>query len=242
MPKLLIIITSAGTPEIPDIWQAAGLQIVPNGIERTIVVIDGVALRDYDPAGEVYDWRAYVSQALNPHQQHYTNGISVGVVYHRVTVNHELEQAVRTYFNGRSIELRDFSGGGRGANANPMWNELYVPLAQAVQAVPQYATLITATFDKFWLDRFRDPILEDLILLLKTHALKKAEGPSIGTVDELQRALVREGSGEQQDRGMPVSEETISLVNTRLGDETGYDALRQALVGAIVARNDPNRR
>lgn len=241
MSKLLIIITSAGTPEIPEIWQEAGLRNVPDGIERTIIVIDGVVLQQYDPEGEVHTWAEYVSQAFTPHQQLYTNGISVGVVYHRVTVNRELEAAVRTYFNGRHVELRDFSGGGRGANANPMWNGLYVPLAEAVQAVPQDATLITAKFDEFWLDRFRDPILEDLILLLQTHARKKSEGEPIEDLETLKTAVANNGQGQAQGNGRTISNKAIELVSHRLAFGPGYDALRTALVESVVAREEnPN--
>lgn len=95
-------------------------------------------------------------------------------------------------------------------------------------------------FDDLWRFLNGDPILEELILLLKTHAMKKAEGTEIGTLADLNGALVSVGQG--QGNGTTIADETARLVTTRLGNGSGYAALRQALVSAIVEREGAKRR
>lgn len=113
---------------------------------------------------------------------------------------------------------------------------------QKLAACLRKGYVIQEDFDDLWCFLNGDPILEELILLLKTHASKKAEGTEIGTLADLTGAVVPSGQAQGGGNSPTITDETAELVSTNLDNGSGYEALRKALVSAIVEREGANRR
>lgn len=113
---------------------------------------------------------------------------------------------------------------------------------QRLAACLKNGTVTKEDFDDLWRFLNGDPILEELILLLKTHASKKAEGTEIGTLAGLKGAVVPSGQAQGGGNSPTITDETAELISTNLDNGSGYEALRKALVSAIVEREGANRR
>lgn len=125
-------------------------------------------------------------------------------------------------------------------NSDPALRKAYP--YQRLAAFMKQGNVTQEDFDDLWRFLNGDPILEELILLLKTHASKKAMGTAIGTLSDLKGAVVPSGDEQVQGNSTTISNEATELVRTRLSNGSGYGALRQALLSAIVEREGANRR
>lgn len=233
MDRLLIIITRPdGQSEIGELWNEPDKKIVGDSM---VWVINGQNTGLPGSRG----WNGGLNAISN--RPTLSDFRSIGVIYHRQAgkFNDGTDAAteLNASFPGVGDRHNAYSSGGH--PERPEYVE-HRAMAAAIEAAPPSENA-WALFDHFWLTCFKDPILEDLILLLQTHARKKSEGDPIEDLETLKAAVSLNGQGETQGNSATVSDEALSLVNRRLYNRTGYDALRTALVEAVVAREgNPN--
>lgn len=87
-------------------------------------------------------------------------------------------------------------------------------------------------FDDLWCFLNGDPILEDLILLLKTHAAKKAGKVEISDLETLKSTVNGEAT---------IGEEALAKVRENLNGVNSYETLRTALIKAVVKQEGMKR-
>lgn len=233
MDRLLIIITRPdGDSEIGALWQAVGKKSVGGNM---VWVIDGQTtglpgLRGWADGFNAITERPTLSDFR-----------SIGVIYHRQDGKFSDGTNAATDLNASfpRVGKRHSAYSSGGHPERPEYAE-HRAMAAAIEAAPQSPNA-RALFDHFWLTCFKDPILEDLILLLQTHARKKSEGEPIEDFDTLKATVAGNGQEQAQGNGRTIADIAIELVSRRLAAGTGYYALRTALVEAVVAREEnPN--
>lgn len=233
MDRLLIIITRPdGQSEIGELWNEPYKKLVGDSM---VWVINGRDIGLPGSRGWANGFNAITARPT------FSDFRSIGVIYHRqdgkFTDGTNAATELSTSFPGVGDRHNAYSSGG--VPERPEYVE-HRALARAIEADPQSPTA-GALFDHFWLTCFKDPILEDLILLLQTHERKKSEGEPIDDLEELRTAVANNGQGQAQGNGRAISNKAIELVSPRLTAGTGYDALRTALVESVVARyENPN--
>lgn len=156
----------------------------------------------------------------------------VHIVYHT-----KPEQTV--VYGFREQLLKANSALRRAAAYNAM-HELDVNVAQGIPYRKLAALLLKQKnreqvsqedFEDLWRVLEGDPILEDLITLLRAHALEKAKGAEIGTADGVKELDSFKGMGK----------DAQAIMGEKLESASTCGSVREALLAAVVERDANNR-
>lgn len=224
MDRLLIVITRPdGQSEIGVLWSVADKTTVGDSM---VWVIDGSTTGLPGSRG----WTAMLQGITD--RPTFSDFLSIGVIYHRQDGKFSDGTNAATDLNASFPGVGDrhnaYSSGGH--PERPEYIE-HRAMADAIQADPQSENA-QALFDHFWLTCFGDPILEDLITLLRAHALAMANGNG---KDYVTKEKIESITGY----ATAAEKAKVAISNLR-GEDYTYEAVREALVTAVKEQERQN--